>query len=333
MSGCRNSCYGGSQVREKEKILIYDCFPALVGGEGMVKLPMSDYVRDYYKDQGITFTFRQQACLCWNYYPLLKDRLKSLKDILSISDDEKLNNEIKERVEYEEKAFECFMKNNDPSVLYIFHSDDKEAYCDEYFASAKAAISYGTHHCNKEFSIDKRYFLDRCPDTLSNEKDEDEINTLLAVYDFTSGGNVLYGSSYECTAPFDQEDSSRFEEMFLNIKSPFGLGDIVMAPDFESPRVVTTDHDCFEKYYERAKHSEILNPDIIDNSIRTDWIGTDGNPYYDHTVPFDLWKIDSWEDENYWEILQILSRCAKTEVSIFDLDYYIDKYKKTCEKE
>lgn len=33
----------------------------------MVKLPMSDYVADYYKKQGITFTFRQQACLCWNY--------------------------------------------------------------------------------------------------------------------------------------------------------------------------------------------------------------------------------------------------------------------------
>ncbi len=56
----------------------------LIGGERTVKLLLSDYVRDYYKDQGIEFILRQQAYLCWNYYSLLKDQLKSLKDILSI---------------------------------------------------------------------------------------------------------------------------------------------------------------------------------------------------------------------------------------------------------
>ncbi len=33
----------------------------------MVKLPISDHVADYYKEQGITFTFRQQAHFCWFY--------------------------------------------------------------------------------------------------------------------------------------------------------------------------------------------------------------------------------------------------------------------------
>lgn len=292
----------------------------------MVKLPMSDYVADYYKKQGITFTFRQQACLCWNYYPLLKDQLKSLKDILGISDDEKLNNEIKERVEYEEKALECFMTNHDPTVFYVFHPDDEDKYEDEYFASAKAAISYGTHHCNKEFSIDKCYFRDRCPYTLLNKKEEGEINTLLAIYNFTSSGDVIYGCSYECKELFNQRDQNHFEEMFLNIKSPFGLGDIVMAPYFESPRVVSTDHDCFEEIYERTKGHKKFKLDISDNCIRTDWIGPDGKPYYDHTIPFDLWKIDSWEDKNYWEILQILRISVKTDVNLFNLNHYIDKY-------
>lgn len=100
-----------------------------------------------------------------------------------------------------------------------------------------------------------------------------------------------------------------------------------MAPYFESPRIVTTAHDCFEERYERTKDRDYFKPDISDNCIRTDWIGADGNPCYDHTIPFDLWVIDSWEDENYWEILQILSQCAKIDVSIFNLNYYIDKYK------
>ena len=57
----------------------------------MIKLPMSDYVSDYYKKQGIEFTLRQQAHFCWAYSELLKDRIGSLKEILEISDDEKLN--------------------------------------------------------------------------------------------------------------------------------------------------------------------------------------------------------------------------------------------------
>lgn len=39
----------------------------------MIKLPISDYVADYYKEQGIEFTLRQQASLCWHGHYLLKD--------------------------------------------------------------------------------------------------------------------------------------------------------------------------------------------------------------------------------------------------------------------
>lgn len=70
-----------------------------------------------------------------------------------------------------------------------------------------------------------------------------------------------------------------------------------------------------------------------DNCIRTDYIGTDENPYYDHTIPFELWKIDLWEDKEYWEILQILSRMAKSDIRAFDLDYLVYEYKKHHSKE
>lgn len=72
----------------------------------MVKLPISDYVADYYKEQGIEFTFRQQAHFCWYYNDLLKEKMKSLNEILKISNDEKLNTEIRERIAYEEKAYQ-----------------------------------------------------------------------------------------------------------------------------------------------------------------------------------------------------------------------------------
>lgn len=116
----------------------------------------------------------------------------------------------------------------------------------------------------------------------------------------------MYGSSNEHKAPFDEEDNSRFENIFLNIKSPFGLGDIVMGPDFDEPQVVSTDHDCFIEDYERLKDHEYIQLDGISNIIRTDMVNTDGSLDYAHTVPFHLWKIDSWEDKEYWELLQMM---------------------------
>lgn len=294
----------------------------------MVKLLMSDYVADYYKKQGIEFTFRQQAHFCWYYNDLLKNQLGLLNDILQISDDEKLNTEIMERIEYEEKAYECFMTGHE-GCIYIVCPDDEDEYDETYFASANKAVSYGIHHSNKEFSIKKCWLFDRNPEGLSEEACDDDPrgrNAPLSEYYFTSQGDVKYGNSYEYEAPFDQEDNDRFEYMFLNIKSPFGLGDIVMGPDFDKPQVVSTGHDCFEETYNRLEGHEYIQPDALDNSIRTDYIGTDGNVYYDHTVPFALWKVDSWEDKEYWEILKNLSKAAKAGVDIFSLNYLINEY-------
>lgn len=117
--------------------------------------------------------------------------------------------------------------------------------------------------------------------------------------------------------------------MFLNIKSPFGLGDIVMGPDWEYPQVVSTDYDAFYEVYEICERSTVfIIPEVADNCIRTDEVRPDGEFDYSHTYPFDLWKIDSWEDEKYWKILQVLSKAIKAGINLCDLSYMIYEYKK-----
>jgi len=301
----------------------------------MVKLPMSDYVANYYKEQGIEFTFRQQAHFCWYYNNLLKNQLDPLREILQISDDEKLNTEIRERIEYEEKAYECFVTGHE-GCIYVVCLDDKDENYEEYFASAKKAVSYGIRHCRKEFRVMKSWLFDKNPEGLSEEAgddDQENVNEILSWYVFTSDGDVIYGNSNEYKAMFDQEDINRFENMFLNIKSPFGLGDIVMGPDFDKPRVVSTSHDCFEETYNRLKDHEYIRPDALDNMIRTDLIETDGDAYYDHTIPFALWKVDSWEDMEYWELLKNISRAVRAGINIFDLYYLTYEYAKHHSKE
>lgn len=301
----------------------------------MVRLPMSDYVANYYKEQGIEFTLRQQAHFCWYYNDLLEEQLESLKEILKISDDEKLNTEIRERITYEEKAYECFMTSQE-GCIYIVHPDDKEEeYYKEYFSSAKKAVSYGVCHSEKEFSVTKTWLFDQNPKGVSEEADDNDsenVNEILSWYIFTSEGDIVYGSSNEHKAPFDEEDNSRFENMFLYIKSPFGLGDIVMGPDFDKPRVVSTDHDCSMEHYNRLKDHEYIQFDALDNTIRTDCIGMDGTLYYDHTVPFDLWRIDSWDDKEYWELLQIMSTAVKKGVDLFEFNFLRRQYGERNEK-
>ncbi|MBD5504053.1 MAG: hypothetical protein HDR09_10020 [Lachnospiraceae bacterium] len=294
----------------------------------MIRLPISDYVANYYKKQGIEFTLRQQAHFCWYYNDLLKDQLNSLREILEISEDEKLNTEIKERIAYEEKAYECFMTEQE-GCFYIVRPDDKDEYEEEYFASAGKAISYGIHHCNKYFEVVKRWLFDKNPNGQSEETGDDDsenANEILSQYCFTSKGDIKSGWSNEYKAPFDQEDYNRFEYMFLYIESPFGLGDIVMGPDFERPGVVSVDHDCFMKHYDRMKDREYIQFDTGDNCIRVDKIGPDGDLTYDHATPFDLWKVDSWEDKECWKLLQSMSTAVKNGSDLLEFDFLRQQY-------
>ena len=292
----------------------------------MVKLPMSDYVCNYYKEQGIEFAFRQQAHFCWTYNDLLKDKLDSLRDILAVSDDEKLNTEIRERLEYEKKAYRNFMGNLSPGCIYLVHPNDKEEHCDGYFSSAPKAVSYGKRNCAEGYKIIKRYLRDQCPVGFLKGEEPDGCNTILSAYDFTSDGEVRYGYSYEYPLSFDEEDESRFENMFLNIRSPFGLGDIVMGEGFDCPGVVASDHDCFEKIYDRHKKDMEIYMDDTDNCIRTDCISKDGLPDYDHISPFGLWKVDSWDDKEYWDILKFMGNAVKQGVDLLHFDHFVHEY-------
>jgi hypothetical protein len=61
--------------------------------------------------------------------------------------------------------------------------------------------------------------------------------------------------------------------------------------------------------------------DAVDNYIYLDSVDDEGDLTYDHYVPFRLWKVDSWEDKEYWDILQVMSKALKAGVDLVGLRY------------
>lgn len=109
------------------------------------------------------------------------------------------------------------------------------------------------------------------------------------------------------------------------------LGDIVMGGgNFSRPGVVASRHDCFEKIYDRHKRDAEVCIDDTDNYIRVDYAGHNRfsayNFNYDYVHPFGLWKIDSWDDKEYWEILKFMSHAIRQKVDLFTIDYLMHEY-------
>ena len=80
------------------------------------------------------------------------------------------------------------------------------------------------------------------------------------------------------------------------------------------------------EHYDRLKDRKYIQFDTSDNCIRTDMVNADGSLDYAHTVPFHLWKVNSWEDKEYWELLQMMSEAVKKGIGLYDFDILCYKY-------
>ncbi len=265
----------------------------------MIKLPISDYVANYYKEHNIQLTYRQQARLCWTEAKTYNERIGLLEQILKESDDEELNREIEERIAYEKKAFSIFATNDINQSLYALATveDDDSEYEMRYFKSVYMAIEHARKYYRFECCIKKNRFFDFILNEDINENESDCFDNVIGRYYLTENQEIIDGWTKEYKPPFEYDDNNRFENLFLNIECPFGVGDIVMSEEWENPQVVAVDHDCFKQHYERLKNHPDIGSDATDNFIRTEYRDKDGNLDYEHTNPFQLWKIGNINEE------------------------------------
>ncbi len=295
----------------------------------MIKLPMSDFMQNYYLEKGITFTDSEKATILWNsVFPLPKaEILSALKEIADTTSDKLLKTQINERLDAEREAERRFQEN-DGRYFYICTPSDegpRREWGSYYFAALEAAKAYGKKESLGIFDIEKQVFEDYCPD-------DDLVGTDIVegcVW-YTKEGEMLHCTTFPYRLGISRDlgdrGSSRFEDAYIPLQNPFETGDIVRIAGDSRPAIVQESRKQWDSLVEQnLKGPYFCYPTFEDNCLRVEFLGEDGEMFHEHPHILSLEKIDHWEDELEWELLQAVSRLIKGEGEMDDFLYCYHK--------
>jgi len=285
----------------------------------MIELPMSAFMRNYYRELGVTFTDSEQATIIWNSNLPRGEALSALQEIANATKDETLKTQIQERLDKETKT-ERFFVENDDRYFFVFVPDDEDEWDGCYFAALTPAIAYGKDHSKETFKILKQPFSDKLS-VPAAENDSDE--TYIGVQaKYTKDGVLLSCDCYteENLISLLHPYPSRFEDAYVPLQSPFERGDIVRIEGDSRPAIVLVSQAEWKRNLERCANEleSALFPSYGNTSLTVEFLDDDGQMYHEHPCILSLEKIDHWDDELEWELLQAASRLVKGDGSLDD---------------
>ena len=287
----------------------------------MIELPMSAFMRNYYREQGITFTDSQQTTIIWNSDLPMPEILDALREIASTTTDEMLKEQIRERLAAEAENERIFLEN-DGSYFFIFIPDDEDEWGSRYFSTLDAAIAYGKDHSKETFQIRKESFTDKFDGSAANN-DSDKMY-VGGQAQYTKGGVLLECACYteETSINFSHPYQSRFEDAYIPLQNPFELGDIVKMAGDSRPAIVEVSQEDWKSALERNTNGSREIPPSYDNISLTVEFLDGGEMYHGHPPILWLEKIDQWDDKLEWDVLQEASRLMKGTGSLENFLYY-----------
>lgn len=295
----------------------------------MTKLPISDFMQNYYKEKGITFTDSERATILWNSpLPLPKaEILDALKEIADMTTDGFLKTQIYERLDIEKETVRHF-EENDGRCFFICAPDDGDTEAEwhgRYFTTLEAAVAYGRNEAQGTFKIEKEFFWDMldgcCPDD-----DSDGADMMGGYAWYTKDGRLLDCECYpyvsEIGISFSYGDPSRFEDAYIPLQSPFEIGDIVRISGDSRPAIVQVSQEEWQRSLERNTNGSRTFPPAFSNTCLTvEFLDDSGGMCHGHPYILSLEKIDQWEDELEWDLLQSASRLIRGEGALDDFLY------------
>lgn len=274
----------------------------------MLELPISDYLREYYKEKNVTFTDSQKATIYWNSSLLQCEKVAALQELFHHTEDNVLKEQIREKLDIQAKTEEYFMKQDD-NYVYLVVLDDAEA-ANNVFASLDIALLYGKENCEENFKISKMILEERLASVTS-----DEGSLLGGMAGFKKDGTLLFCVCYDSDeiefTLVGAEEPISFENAYIPLLNPFEYGDIVRIQGDSIPAIVVTASDEWYEILERTKESECGFLTYDSNTITVESLYPNGEFSHNHLNILDLEKIEEWEDEKEWDLLKSISELMK----------------------
>lgn len=205
----------------------------------MFELVPSQWMRESFKQMNFSFTDFQKATLIWNAPDKSRQAiLDMLRKLAERTQDDNTRKQIKERLKYEEKAYEILIHN--PSGAYVYVVEDEEEVSCGFFAEYDRAVKYATKYMQKydmKCSIKKQRIVTTDVDEIVRNPSRGNPNLGFkteeyCAYDRTAVSTVIFNKDgvierlYSHELPKEEKivDSysiQRFEYHF--IKMPFTL--------------------------------------------------------------------------------------------------------------
>lgn len=274
----------------------------------MLDLPISDYLKAYYKEKNVTFTDSQKASIYWNSSLLQCEKVAALQELFHHTEDNVLKEQIREKLDIQAKTEEYFMKQDD-NYVYLVVLDDAEA-ANNVFVSLDNALLYGKENCEENFKISKMILEERLASVTS-----DEGSLPGGMAGFKKDGTLLFCVCYDSReiefTLVGAEEPTSFENAYIPLLNPFEYGDIVRIQGDSIPAIVVTPSDEWYETLERTKESGCSFLTYDSNTITVEFLYPDGEFSHDHLNIPDLEKIEEWEDEKEWNLLKAISDLMK----------------------
>lgn len=274
-----------------------------------IQLPISEYMRNWYEEQGIVFTDFERATIFWTSYLPLEEQLEALREIADTTGDEGLKAQIEERMAHEAALKREFFDNGAKNSVYILTSEDHTCGT-RYFSTVERAVAYGKAYSETAFTVGKKRL-----DVETNELACEGTCTYSP-----SGSFVSFQVSgclfYDKNNPNDMHGKpDRFEKHLLFPKHPFHRGDIVRLERKRQLGIVETSQN-------RKSSSFVDN--FVDNwiaggTLEIDFLDKCGGVYYDNLSILKLEKITQWDDDREWRIMKKMQKRMLDGGSLYDI--------------
>lgn len=275
----------------------------------MFELIPSKTMRQILKEDGFEFSDFQKATLIWNAsYVTREEKLNALRELASITTDEKAKIQITERLEFEGKAFATFLDNS--SMKYIYVVEDHERYGCGFFASYDRAADYAVKYAKKyetSCSIQKYLVVKADEDMIVRNPWKGNPNMGIKTDEFSEyDGDAVAGVSLnengiikrlwsnELTKEdeniVDEYKTERFESQFIKIPFEYQTGTPVRDVVCNTYGVLAQGKEDWEKYLKSIEDRD-LYVDYSDVQVIVYELTESGYWSHEHINPLHL-EID-----------------------------------------